>query len=363
MKIKRIKPKMERFTSLEQKRLNIYDTCSLIAEISSPITESASIQPAAQYVYNADNEITDDGTNTYVWDNNGNLISKTNKTTGVVTSFTWDYENRLIELQMPNGTIAQYAYDPFGRRIQKNVNGVITNYLYDKDEILMEYDQNGNVIRTFTHGLGIDQPLMVNANGGTYFYHTGALGSITAVSDTTGTMVQENIYDAFGNLQAGNNVSQYAFTGREYDAETGLYYYRARYYDPELGRFISKDPIGLRDKINIYAYAVDGGKPFSFDTNPYSYAGENPVNLRDPLGLFDAGEWLACQFTRPTYCQVKFGQPCHDACGSEYFCNDPTKYKACIAECAVNYSACLLGSKCPFEGPFPNAKAPNPVVK
>ena len=129
------------------------------------------------YIYDADNEITDDGTNTYAYDNNGNMITKTNKTTGAVTRYSWDYENRLIQVQMPDGTIAQYAYDPFGRRIQKIVNGAITNYLYDNDEILFEYDQNGNVLRSYTHGPEIDEPLVLNENGQTYFYHADALGS------------------------------------------------------------------------------------------------------------------------------------------------------------------------------------------
>jgi len=103
-----------------------------------------------------------------------------------------------------------------------------------------------------------------------YYYHADGLGSITGLSDATGTMVQTYGYDAFGNVTISGSVSQpFMFTGREYDAETSMYFYRARYYDPVVGRFVTKDPIGFA-----------GG-----DVNLYNYVAGNPISLTDPDGL------------------------------------------------------------------------------
>ena len=103
-----------------------------------------------------------------------------------------------------------------------------------------------------------------------YYYHADGLGSITGLSDATGTMVQTYGYDAFGNVTASGSVSQpFMFTAREYDAETGMYFYRARYYDPQAGRFVTKDPIGFA-----------GG-----DVNLFAYINNNPVIYNDPFGL------------------------------------------------------------------------------
>jgi len=109
------------------------------------------------------------------------------------------------------------------------------------------------------------------ANYTPYYYHADGLGSITGLSDATGTMVQQYSYDAFGNVVATGSVAQpFMFTGREYDSETGMYFYRARYYDPAVGRFVTKDPIGF-----------GGG-----DYNLYGYVGNNPSRFMDPLGLW-----------------------------------------------------------------------------
>jgi len=115
-----------------------------------------------------------------------------------------------------------------------------------------------------------------------YYYHADGLGSITGLSDAPGTMVQTYGYDAFGNVtvSGSGNVSQpFMFTGREYDSETGMYFYRARYYDPVVGRFVTKDPIGF------------GGK----DINLYAYVWSCPVNWADPTGF------AGCYVSYPGY--------------------------------------------------------------
>ncbi len=108
--------------------------------------------------------------------------------------------------------------------------------------------------------------------GEIFYYHADGLGSVVALTDANGKTVESYAYSPFGELKRkGDKVKNtYTFTGREWDKEVKLYYYRARYYDPKTGRFISKDPIGFA-----------GG-----DANLYGYVGENPVNFKDPLGLF-----------------------------------------------------------------------------
>ncbi len=206
---------------------------------------------------------------TYTYDNNGNTLTKTDSSG--TTTYGYDYENRLTSVGAPGGMTASYAYDPFGRRISKTVNGVVTRYLYDGMNIIKEYDGTGTLLATYVHGPGIDEPLAMTRGGQTVYYHADGLRSITGLTNSSQTVVQNYGYDGFGNLtQAPTIQNPYTYTGREWDAETGLYYYRARYYDPKVGRFITQDPIGFT-----------GG-----DFNLYAYVGNNPVGFIDPLGLW-----------------------------------------------------------------------------
>jgi RHS repeat-associated protein len=226
---------------------------------------------------------------TYTYDQVGNRLTKVPDTAPSVnetTQYTYDDENRLTGVQITqNGNVKQltFAYDPFGRRISKTIvqDGIgtdcqnpkvcprTTNYVYDKQNIIMEYDQNNNTTAKYTHGTNIDEPLAVQQGTNTYYYHADGLGSITALSNLSGSIVQTYSYDSFGNMTATGNISQpFTYTGREFDPETGMYFYRARYYDPKVGRFVTKDPIGFKGGINVYAYVSN-----------------NPVNRIDPLGF------------------------------------------------------------------------------
>jgi RHS repeat-associated protein len=133
--------------------------------------------------------------------------------------------------------------------------------------VLVEYE-NGALKRRYVHGPGIDEALSVVDASGSYYLHADRLGTVEAVSNSSGQVVSTIGFDSFGEA-TGALASAFGFTGREFDSETGLYFYRARYYSPSLGRFTSKDPIGL-----------DGG-----DVNFYGYVGNNPVNYTDPWGL------------------------------------------------------------------------------
>jgi RHS repeat-associated protein len=209
-------------------------------------------------------------TASYSYDANGNLVSKVDGSS--TWGYEWTAENELERVTKDGAEVARFAYDPLGRRVEKVAGGVTYRYLYDGQDILKEARTNGSVY-TYVHGPGIDEPLArIDQAGSVAYYHADGLGSIVKVTDATGVVLEERQYDAWGNLEVGADQPGYAFTGREWDPETGLYYYRARYYDPRAGRFLSEDPIRFEAGPNFYAY-VRG----------------NPVGRIDPTGLADGG--------------------------------------------------------------------------
>ena len=222
-----------------------------------------------QSVYDDANRLLENEQFVYQYDNNGNIIQKTDKATSEITQYSYDAENQLIEVSK-TGMTASYRYDDIGRRIEKDVNGIITRYIYDETDIIMEYDGSNTMQVHYTFGLFADEPLISNRNGQNYYYLADKLGSIMEITDDTGQVVKSYVYDSFGNivLQSGTLENPFTYTGREFDAESGLYYYRMRHYDPGLGRFISEDPLEFQAGINFYSYVKN-----------------NPVNFKDPFGL------------------------------------------------------------------------------
>jgi RHS repeat-associated protein len=169
-----------------------------------------------------------------------------------------------------SGTVS-YRYDPFGRRIQKSGPSGTTNFVYDDDgNIIEEVDSAGNAVARYARTESLDEPLAETRSGTTAFYQQDGLASVTSLSSLTGTLSNTYTYDTFGNLTASTGTlgNPFQYTARDYDSETGLFYYRARYYAPALGRFISEDPIGFVAGVNFYVYAAD-----------------SPSNLIDPTGF------------------------------------------------------------------------------
>ncbi|MFH2138363.1 MAG: RHS repeat-associated core domain-containing protein [Candidatus Omnitrophota bacterium] len=205
----------------------------------------------SDWMYDSENKLQSYNGITYNYDNNGNLISKDDN--GSLTTYSWDYENRLTGVI--NASNISYSYDPFGKRISKTVDGVTKYYLYDSEDIIVEYDAGGVVVAHYVHGQGIDEPISMTRNSNTYYYTMDGLGSVRGLTDNIEAVVESYEYDSFGNLKSQPATGNpYTYTSREYDAETELYFYRARYYDSSVGRFISADIIGFFGGINFYTY-------------------------------------------------------------------------------------------------------------
>jgi RHS repeat-associated protein len=198
-------------------------------------------------------------------DPNGNLTSKTEGTD--TWTYTWNAENQLTKVEKNSIEHARFSCDPLGRRVEKIAGGVTTTYTYNAWDIVRETDTTGARI-TYAHGWDIDEPLTREDAGSVTYYHRDGTGSVVKATGATGAVVLGRQYDAWGKLESGAEEPGYAFTSREWDPETGLYYYRARYYDPRSGRFVSEDPIRWSGGIDFYAYVMD-----------------NPVRFGDAFGL------------------------------------------------------------------------------
>ena len=211
--------------------------------------------------YNSEYEMLSYNGNTLTYDENGNLTTKTDPG-GVVTSYTWDARNRLVGMSSPS-LVASFSYDAAGRRISKVINGLTTTYVYDGVDIASE--TTAGVTTHYIRTLGVDEPLSkISDAAGVQHYLRDGLGSTIAMVDDSGNLISSAVYDVHGNTVSGD---EFGFTGRENDG-TGLMYYRARYYSPEMGRFISRDPL---------EYSAG-------DVNFYNYVGNNSANFTDPSG-------------------------------------------------------------------------------
>lgn len=205
-----------------------------------------------------------------LYDSNGNQIFD-----GTYT-YTYDAENKLIAVN--NGAVALYKYDALGRRIKKILSSSTTNYYFSGLHVIEERNILDSINTTYTYGKWIDNILTMNKNGYSYFYHHNNLGSVTSITNNTGNLVERYEYDAYGNIEIHDSFyntlnsssisNSFFYTGRELDFETGNYNYRFRIYNSIIGRFNSFDPLGY----------INGFSAFT-------YAGSNPINKTDPLGL------------------------------------------------------------------------------
>lgn len=246
----------------------------------------------------------------YFYDNNGNIIRKYPKdVTKTAYKYSYSSSNQLIKIEVLKDILGQvtktvdYKYDVLGRRIQKSVIDAEDNsksftkrYLYYGSNIYAELDGSNNVLASYTHSpLRPDDILSVNVasagvtaglaqSSGKYYYLKDLVGTVTDITNTSGTVIQKYEYSIYGKIFAvrdgsGSDISSnpvlatsFTFTGREWDAESGMYYYRARYYDANTGRFMQQDPHPGK-LIN----------PLTFSSK-YTYAVNNPAMFSDPSG-------------------------------------------------------------------------------
>ncbi|MGB2662728.1 MAG: RHS repeat-associated core domain-containing protein [Candidatus Acidiferrum sp.] len=168
------------------------------------------------------------------------------------------------------GSGVSFKYDPFGRRIYKSSSAGTSIFAYDdRGNLSEETNATGAVVARYSQGLNIDEPLAMLRSSTTSYYQADGLGSITSLSNGAGALAQTYSFDSFGKTTpTGTLVNPFQYTSRELDTETNLYFYRARYYDPSAGRFLSEDPSATSGRENLFRYV-----------------GNNPLNLYDPSGL------------------------------------------------------------------------------
>jgi RHS repeat-associated protein len=235
-----------------------------IATITS--LASAPLLPQSKTINAADaaNRITQFGTASLVFDNQGQTTSKTDGTG--TSNYQWDARGRLTQVTLPNSQTVSYSYDALGRRASRTAGGATTNFLYDGMDVVL--DRTGSSSVDYLNGTGVDEKLrQISSGGGNLYSLRDHLGSTVALTDSIGSVLEREQYEAFG-ASAGSALTRYGYTGRELDSATGLMYYRARWYDPQQGRFLSEDPIGMLGGLNLYGYVAN-----------------NPLSLVDPMGL------------------------------------------------------------------------------
>jgi len=259
-----------------------YDELQRLTEATNPQSENesytydaignrlTSADVAGDWNYNANNELLDYGDVTFQYDNNGNTIQKS--VDQQVHNYIYDVEDRLLRVEDGLGsTVSDYYYDPFGRRLWKEVDGVRTYFFYSDEGLVGEFDESANQLRAYgwePNSEWSTNPLFVKQDGKYYWYLNDHIGTPQQIVDTSGRVVWSAVYDSFGNcqIQVSEIVNNLRFAGQYYDVETGLYYNLNRYYNPSTGRYMRIDPFG--EGLNLYLYVIN-----------------NPNTLIDPLGL------------------------------------------------------------------------------
>jgi RHS repeat-associated protein len=236
---------------------------SITSQNSLPLLPQAKNASSA----NAANRVSQSGVANYSFDNTGQTTSKTDASG--TTTYKWDARGRMTSASLPDGQSVNYGYDALGRRSSRTANGSTTSFLYDGMDVVLDKASDGSSVN-YLGGFGVDDKLRqtssASPNSPAYFLQDH-LGSTVALTDASGGVSERQQYEPFG-ASSGSGLTRYGYTGREKDGATGLMYYRARWYDPQQGRFLSQDPLGLRGGLNLYAYA-----------------GNDPVNVSDPFGL------------------------------------------------------------------------------
>ena len=218
-------------------------------------------------IYDGAAELTSSQSFTYTYDANGQRTSKVDRMSGATTRYSYNGRKQLTSIQYPDGTSTSYTYDPLGRRLSVTAGGSTTGYVYDGFNIRLEYAGAGLAASYVDSGQS-DHPLEARRAGTAYYYLQDFQDSVTKLTDSTGSVQANYAYDANGvpTGPAASIANPFTYTGREYDSKSGLYFNRARYYEPTTGSFLSRDPVA--------------------SGYPYAYGLGDPVDFSDPGGAF-----------------------------------------------------------------------------
>ena len=230
------------------------------------------------YTYNELNQLVSEDSTTYEYDNAGNLVRVVG--TGKTALYVYNADNKLVKATVQQGNnvvVETYTYDYAGNRTSKTttINNHVEKVYYLNDNssltnVLAEYSASGDEICYYTVGADL---VSQEINGKVYAYLYDGHGTVRALANESGKLTDTYTYDAFGNLisSTGSTANNYRYCGEQFDSTTGLYYLRARYMNPSVGRFISMDS---------YEGSIDD--PISL--HKYLYANSNPVSNSDPSG-------------------------------------------------------------------------------
>ncbi len=235
-----------------------YDLAGRRTGVGGSYARTGTPQAASPATYNVNNQLLQWKGASLTYDNNGNLTGDGTNT------YTWNARNQLVSISGP--VPASFQYDPFGRRVSKTISGM-TQYLYDGANPVQEISGTTASANLLTGGL--DEYFQRTDSAGARNFLTDALGSTLALADSAGAVQTSYTFEPFGNtsVTGAATTNSFVYTGRELDP-TALYFYRARYYNAQLQRFISEDPLEF-----------GGG-----DVNLYAYTGNSPTNFADPTG-------------------------------------------------------------------------------
>ncbi|WP_071932431.1 RHS repeat-associated core domain-containing protein [Candidatus Thiodiazotropha endoloripes] len=229
------------------------------------------------WIYDNNDRLESSPTTSYGYDQAGNTISKTEE--GVVTNYFYNAEGRLSRIEDANQTlIAEYLYDPLGRRYKKITQAETIYFHYSDEGMVGEFNDTGNPIRLYGYvpdSIWTTDPIYQKTDQGYAYYQNDHLGTPQQLMQKNGAEVWKGELRAFGELitESGTYENRLRFPGQYYDQESGYYQNSLRDYNPLNGRYLESDPIGLKGGLNRYAYAL-----------------LSPVNQFDPYGLYSWGD-------------------------------------------------------------------------
>ncbi len=264
--------------------------------------------------------------------------------------------NLSIQFRQPSTNTApvSFKYDPFGRRIYKSSSSGTSIFAYDGDNLIEQTNSSGTPVARYSQGLNIDEPLAMLSSATTSYYEADGLGSITSLSSGAGSLAQTYTFDSFGKQTAssGSLTNPFQYTAREFDPETSLYYYRARYYDPNVGRFLNEDPMRFRAGVNFYRYVNNRVTDL---TDPYGltcFAGGFQLHpgSPDPLGCLAALD-KCLDNNQKIYDNLRDKQRKEfEACWLDCVTHNPpltgglaAKLTKCVWKCNAKFAGQLLG--------------------